>query len=66
MITVRANKKNKGPWKNLEDQMKNAKTPSWVSVDPKEYSVKITGRPTEEEVKNQPFDTKLIVEFYSR
>jgi small subunit ribosomal protein S4 len=66
VITVRANKKNKGPWKNLEDQMKNAKTPSWVSVDPKEYSVKITGRPTEEEVKNQPFDTKLIVEFYSR
>jgi small subunit ribosomal protein S4 len=66
VITVRANKKNKGPWKDLEDRMKNVKTPSWISLDPKELSVKITGGPSEEEVKNQPFDTKLIVEFYSR
>lgn len=66
VITVRANKKNKGPWKDLEDRLKNVKAPSWISVDPKELSIKVTGGPSEEEVKNQPFDTKLIVEFYSR
>jgi small subunit ribosomal protein S4 len=66
IISVRGIKKNKGPWKDVEDRMKNAKTPSWVSIDPKELSVKVTGGPSEEEVKNQPFDTKLIVEFYSR
>lgn len=66
VVTVRENKKNKGPWKDLEDRMKNVKAPSWISLNPKELSFKVTGGPSEEEVKNQPFDTKLIVEFYSR
>ena len=66
VITVRKNKASKGPWKDLEDRMKNHAAPSWLSVDAKAASIKITGGPTEEEVKQQPFDTKLIVEFYSR
>lgn len=66
VVSVRANKKNKGPWKQLEDALKNRDLPSWLTVDPKELSIKITGGPNEEELKQQPFDTKLIVEFYSR
>ena len=66
VIHVRDNKANKGPWKTLEDTVKNHQGPSWLSVDPKEKTVKVTGGPSEEELKQQPFDTKLIVEFYSR
>jgi small subunit ribosomal protein S4 len=66
IITVRETKKNKGPWRELVERMKNHQAPSWLSIDAGAQSVKVTGMPTDEEVKQQPFDTKLIVEFYSR
>lgn len=66
IITIRTNKRSKGPWQDLEDRLKNHKLPSWITVDSKEASIKITGSPSEEELKQQPFETKLIVEFYSR
>jgi len=65
-VSVRQNKRNKGPWKNLAETIKNHEAPSWIAVDPKEMTVKVTGGPTEEELKQQPFDIKQIVEFYSR
>lgn len=66
IVSVRKNKQNKGPWKDLEERMKNHKAPSWISMDSGELSFKVTGGPSEDELKQQPFDTKLIVEFYSR
>ncbi|MBD3251208.1 30S ribosomal protein S4 [Candidatus Uhrbacteria bacterium] len=66
VIRVRANKQNKGPWKQLEETVKNHDLPSWIATDPKEMTIKVTGGPSEEELKKQPFDIKLIVEFYSR
>jgi ribosomal protein S4 len=66
VISVRQNKRNKGPWKDLAEAVKNHEAPSWISVDPKEMTIKVTGGPSEEELKQQPFDIKLIVEFYSR
>jgi small subunit ribosomal protein S4 len=66
VISVRANKHGKGPWKTLEDAVKNHDVPSWITIDPKEMTIKVTGGPNAEEVKRQPFDTKLIIEFYSR
>lgn len=66
IVSVRANKASKGPWKSLEDTVKNHQNPSWLNVDPKEKTIKVTGGLSEEELKQQPFDTKLIVEFYSR
>ena len=66
VITVRATKRAKGPWTNLADQLKNRQSTSWLTVDPSEMSIKVSGTPTDEEVKNQPFDAKPIVEFYSR
>jgi small subunit ribosomal protein S4 len=65
IIRVRANKQNKRPWKNLVDAMKNYQAVSWIAVDPKEFSATVTGVPTSDEMK-QPFDPKMIVEFYSR
>ncbi len=66
LITVRQTKKSKGPWKELAEQLKNHQMPSWLTVDPTELSVRVTGAPTDDELKNQPFDVKPIVEFYSR
>jgi small subunit ribosomal protein S4 len=66
IVSVRANKRNKKPWMNLAEDLKNRSLPSWIAVDPKEMTIKVTGSPAEEELKNQPFDTKRIVEFYSR
>jgi len=66
IISVRATKRAKGPWTNLADQLKNRQATSWLTVDPSEMSIKVSGVPTDDEVKNQPFDAKPIVEFYSR
>jgi small subunit ribosomal protein S4 len=66
VISVRQNKRVKGPWKELTEQLKNHQMPSWLSVEPEEMSIRVTGTPTDEELKNQPFDVKPIVEFYSR
>ncbi len=37
----------------------------WLAVDQKEFKARLVALPTPEQVK-QPFDMKLIVEFYSR
>jgi len=63
-ITLRENKKSKGLWKNIEETIAKKEIPSWLSV--KGLDIKVTGRPTEEEIKTQPFDAKIIIEFYSR
>ncbi|MCW1892521.1 MAG: 30S ribosomal protein S4 [Candidatus Uhrbacteria bacterium] len=66
IIRVRLNKQNKGPWKDLAERTKTHQAVSWLTTDPKEFTIKVTGGPSESELKQQPFDTKLIVEFYSR
>lgn len=66
VISVRDNKRSKGPWKAIAETLKNHEAQSWLSVDPAAMTIKITGAPTDEELKKQPFDPKLIVEFYSR
>jgi small subunit ribosomal protein S4 len=66
VVRVRENKRSKGLWKAKEETLKNHKAQSWISVDVKDLSAKVTGAPTAEELKQQPFDPKMIVEFYSR
>lgn len=66
IVRVRVNKQNKGPWKDLAERIKTHQLPSWITTDPKEFTIKVTGGLSEDELKQQPFDTKLIVEFYSR
>ncbi len=66
VISVRANKRQKGLWKDLAEALKNHAALSWLTVDGSGLSFKITGTPTDDELKQQPFDAKQIVEFYSR
>lgn len=66
VISLRENKKQKGLWKTLAETLANRKdTPSWIALNPADFSAKITSLPTGEELR-QPFDPKLIIEFYSR
>jgi small subunit ribosomal protein S4 len=66
VVSLRENKKSKGVWKGLDETLSKKKdTPSWLSVDAKDFSVKVVAVPVGTELQ-QPFDTKLIVEFYSR
>jgi small subunit ribosomal protein S4 len=64
VIKIRESKKSKGLWKSMEETMKTREVPSWLSVSGD--TIKVTGRPTAEEINMQPFDAKMIVEFYSR
>ncbi len=65
VIALRQNKWEKGVWKGLEENLTKKVLPSWVTVEAKERSAKIVAVPAGEELQ-QPFDPKLIVEFYSR
>jgi len=65
VISLRENKKNKGLWKTLGESFGKKETVSWLSANPADFSVKVTSLPAGPELQ-QPFDPKLIVEFYSR
>ncbi len=66
IITIRDTKKGKGMWKGIEEALQKKESPSWLSVDAKDVSVKVTSIPGGTELLQQPFDSKMIVEFYSR
>ena len=65
IIRIRDNKREKGPWKAIEEDLKKHESPSWIILDAKSLEAKITSAPAEKELQ-QPFDSTLIVEFYSR
>lgn len=64
-IALRENKRQKGLWKGIEDVLAKREASSWVSVRPAEYAAQVTAVPAGQDLQ-QPFDVKLIVEFYSR
>lgn len=65
IVKIQERKKDKGLWKNLVEDLKNYEAPSWINSDPVSLTIKVTGQPSAEELK-QIFDPKLIVEYYSR
>ena len=65
VIKLRANKQGKGLWQNIAEQLSKKEVPSWISLQANESSAKITSVPSGDELR-QPFDAKLIIEFYSR
>ena len=65
VIAVKANKAAKGPFKEVKDRLAKVQPPGWLSLDAQNITGKVINRPTEEEL-DKSFDSKLIVEFYSR
>lgn len=65
IIALRENKRNKGLWKGLEEALSKKENLSWLSLSAKDASVKVSAVPAGSDLQ-QPFDSTLIVEFYSR
>lgn len=65
IIAVKENKKQKGVFKNLSEELKRKETPAWLSLDKKKLESKTLGDPNLDEVK-PPAEISLIFEFYSR
>jgi len=65
VITIRDTKREKKAWKAFAEQTNKVEPPSWLAVDLKNLSAKVTSVPAGEELK-QVFEPQLIIEFYSR
>ncbi len=65
VIKIRSNKQGKGLWQKTAEELAKKQVPSWISLQASDLSAKITSVPSGEELR-QPFDPKLIIEFYSR
>ena len=65
VVAVRANKKDKKLFEDLEKRLSNQTVPSWLHMDAAAMSGKVVGMPEGEDLK-EVYDPKLIVEFYSR
>jgi small subunit ribosomal protein S4 len=65
VVTVREGKRAKSYFSTFEKRMQNVATPSWILVDPKEFSFKVTSLPSFEEA-NLGVDIRAIVEFFAR
>lgn len=64
-IAIRDNKKEKGIFSELDERLKNHDAPGWLHMDIGSKVGKIVGVPEGEDLK-EVYDSKLIVEFYSR
>jgi len=65
IISIKENKKKKNIFKELSNQLKGHKAPSWLEFDKEKLEAKSVGQPSLEEVK-PPAEISLIFEFYSR
>lgn len=65
VVSVRDSKKNKSYFSQLEKRMQNASTPSWILINPEEFSFKIQSVPSFEEA-NVGVDIRAVLEFYAR
>lgn len=64
-IEIREGSKNREYFKRLATAYKKENIPSWISVNPKNLSIKVVSEPDTEEIEKQ-IDVPLILSFYSR
>ena len=65
LVVIKENKKAKGVFKELANELKRKEIPAWLSLNKEKLEAKIIGEPNLEEVK-PPAEISLIFEFYSR
>lgn len=65
VFSVRDTKKEKKQWRAFLESVPTVESPSWIVADRHALTAKITSLPAGEDLK-QLFDTRRIVEFYSR
>lgn len=65
VVSVRESKRAKAYFSSFEKRMQNADSPSWILVNPQEFSFKVTTTPSYEEA-NVGVDVRAVVEFFAR
>jgi len=65
VISIKANKRDKGVFKDLVVDLKKKETPIWIVLNKEKLEGKIAGSATVDEVK-PPAEISTIFEFYSR
>jgi small subunit ribosomal protein S4 len=65
VISIKANKKAKGIFKELAAELKRREVPTWLTLDTNKFEGRSIGEPNLEEVK-PPAEISLVFEFYSR
>lgn len=66
VISLKDTKKKKGMIADMLKRLEAARMPSWLMADAAAFSGKVLSMPTADELKQEVFDPKMIVEFYSR
>ena len=66
VIALKDIKKKKGMVADMAKRLEAIKHPSWLTADAAALTGKVLSMPTADELKQEVFDPKLIVEFYSR
>jgi small subunit ribosomal protein S4 len=64
-IEVRESSKTKVLFADLENNVKENITPSWMKINVKDFSIEITGEPTYNKTETH-FDLAQVLEFYKR
>ena len=65
IVAVKENKKSKGIFKELANELKKKEVPMWLTLNKDKLEAKTIGEPSLDEVK-PPAELSLIFEFYSR
>jgi small subunit ribosomal protein S4 len=65
IVSLKENKKVKGVFKELANELKKKEVPAWLSLNKEKLEAKTIGEPNLDEVK-PPAEISLIFEFYSR
>lgn len=65
VVSVRESKRAKSYFSSFEKRMQNPNSPSWILVNPAEFSFTVTTAPSYEEA-NVGVDLRLVVEFFAR
>lgn len=65
VVAIKENKKQKGAFKELAEELKRKEMPIWLAMDKTKLEAKAIGEPSLDEVK-PPAEISLIFEFYSR
>jgi len=65
VLRIREGSKNKVIFSKLDEELKNVKWPSWMTVDPSARTITITGVPSTD-MSELLFDVRAVLEFYTR
>ncbi len=65
IVTIREGSKKKVIFTKLDEEFKNIKLPSWISMNPEKKEIKVEGEPSTD-TSELLFDVRSVLEFYTR